>query len=351
MKKILISVAIISLCLLFMVLAKKSPATPATPAIIVSTDPLIKSDIITPEKTKSIKKNFLVRAFDRDQQKAQSFKKLDETGRLVLDTRIRDAVVNVLCLETSVGRQAYITGSGVVIDSSGVVLTNAHVAQHILRGQHGGESVKCTVRNGDPASGFRTATLMYMPEKWVTDNFSKLQQTIPTGTGEMDFALLQMDPLIQGEEFPFLPLISDVTKVPEVGEVMVAGYPAGSVTVDGLINGLSQRVAQSHIQDVYTFGFSSYDLFAVPVGDMAEHGISGGVVVNSEAEVIGIVATAIKYTPLERSVVNAVTVSHIDEIMRKTTNKSVAGYVAEVPQKRQQPAEFAELASYLVPVR
>ena len=51
-----------------------------------------------------------------------SFSKINEVTR--------DAIVNIFCTTKSGGSFKPITGSGVVIDKRGIILTNAHVAQY-----------------------------------------------------------------------------------------------------------------------------------------------------------------------------------------------------------------------------
>ena len=51
--------------------------------------------------------------------------------------KLKAATVNILCRMQRGGQIAHYTGSGVVIDPTGVVLTNAHVAEHVLLEQAG----------------------------------------------------------------------------------------------------------------------------------------------------------------------------------------------------------------------
>src|SRR3989344_252919 len=54
------------------------------------------------------------------------------TSALALNEQVRAAVVNILCITGSGGPLNSISGSGVIIDPRGIILTNAHVAQYFL---------------------------------------------------------------------------------------------------------------------------------------------------------------------------------------------------------------------------
>ena len=62
----------------------------------------------------------------------------------------RAALVNILC-ETSSGSLHPVSGSGVIIDPRGVILTNAHVAQYVLLASQPNVGLTCMIRTGSPA--------------------------------------------------------------------------------------------------------------------------------------------------------------------------------------------------------
>src|SRR3989338_8875222 len=68
---------------------------------------------------------------------------------LELNALARAATVNIFCaMEDSDAA----SGSGVVIDERGIILTNAHIAQYFLLDTYRGkEFVSCTIRTGSPA--------------------------------------------------------------------------------------------------------------------------------------------------------------------------------------------------------
>src|SRR3989344_2224120 len=69
-----------------------------------------------------------------------------------INANARAALVNVLCVTKIGGPFAPISGSGVIVDSRGVVLTNAHVGQFfLLRDFRERGFIDCVVRTGSPA--------------------------------------------------------------------------------------------------------------------------------------------------------------------------------------------------------
>ena len=69
-----------------------------------------------------------------------------------IDAITRPALVNILCRPRGAGPIASpISGSGVIIDPRGVILTNAHVAQYVLLSQSPQIDLVCTIRALSPA--------------------------------------------------------------------------------------------------------------------------------------------------------------------------------------------------------
>ena len=169
----------------------------------------------------------------------------------------------------------------------------------------------------------------------------------PTGTGEYDYALLKIEAPL-GTVYPHLTIATETDKIPQSGSVIVAGYPAGYITLEGLLNNLAQQLTESHIQDTYTFAYTTYDLMSIPAGALAQRGISGGVVTDTTGKVIGIVATAERRQPAQNSVVNAVTFSHINNSFKAARGISLASFItvqnryAEAKRLERYQAQLAQ---------
>src|SRR5581483_7670669 len=69
-----------------------------------------------------------------------------------VNATLRSSLVNILCTTVGGGLFRPISGSGVIIDTRGVILTNAHVAQFfLLKDYPFKNNIQCVVRTGSPA--------------------------------------------------------------------------------------------------------------------------------------------------------------------------------------------------------
>ena len=139
-------------------------------------------------------------------------------------------------------------GSGVVIDSKGLVLTNAHVVDRV-------ESVSVTVADGEQLDG---RVVGFDP---VTD-----------------IALVQLE----GRNLPPKAPLGD-SEVMEVGDWAIAlGTPFG------LERTVTLGIVSSLHRNINTLGFSDKRLELIQTDAAINPGNSGGPLVNGEGEVIGI---------------------------------------------------------------
>jgi hypothetical protein len=151
----------------------------------------------------------------------------------ILNDRVRPAVVNILCTTNTGGVLFPISGSGVIIDPRGIILTNAHVAQYyLLTSYRKSGFIDCTIRTGSPAKNAYKAELLYLSPPWVAKNAKNLIATDPVATGEDDFALLYITGSTKGAgplpvSFPFVaPAVNDSDIKIGTG-ALAASYPAG----------------------------------------------------------------------------------------------------------------------------
>ena len=139
-------------------------------------------------------------------------------------------------------------GSGVIIDSSGLVLTNAHVVERVDR-------VIVTLQNGNQVDG----TVL--------------------GTDEVtDLALVKIS------EFPGL----ESAKMGDSEEIQVGDWAIALGTPYGLESTVTLGIVSSLHRDINTLGFSDKRLDLIQTDAAINPGNSGGPLINSNGEVIGI---------------------------------------------------------------
>lgn len=209
---------------------------------------------------------------------------------------VREAVVNIICTTKTGGSFNSISGSGVMIDGRGVILTNAHVGQYLLLGDYPEPGfVNCVIRTGNPAYPRYTADLLFLPPSWIATNAAKITESDPTGNGEHDYALLRVTGAVSSStQIPLsLPhLAISVAPPGENQDVFLAGYAAGFLGGIAISNNLYESSSQSTVGDLFTFASSTLDLFSVGGTVVAQKGSSGGAVTDTDGILIGLIVTA-----------------------------------------------------------
>jgi len=274
---------------------------------------------------------------------AESADNLNKTVGLV-----RGALVNIICVPKS-GPLHSASASGVVIDSRGVILTVAHMAQYFLLEDYPKPgSVTCVIRDGSPAATAYTASLAYISPDWVKDNLHVLDEAAPTGTGENDFALLAITgsatkaPL--PDSFTAIPLSSET---PAKGEsVTVGSYGAEFLSSSQVKSELYPIVVFGMVGDRYTFSAKTVDLITVDNTAAAQEGSSGGAVVTAGNQLTGLITTSSSGSAIASRDLHAITPRHIRASFLNDTGKEFDAYIAN-SSPAEMAADFADEAHAL----
>ncbi len=246
----------------------------------------------------------------------------------------RASLVNILCTFRTANTSSYISGSGVVVDSRGVILTNAHVAQFfLLRNYISPGSTSCVIRNGSPATAQYQATLLYLPPAWIKNNASQIISQQATGTGERDYAFLyitgpsQFAPPLPSS-FPALNI--SIANPKQDAPVLLAGYPAGFLDGNEIQRNLYISSAVSKIGGLYTFNSASHvDVISLGGTVVSQSGSSGGAVINLEnGNLVGLIATESEGTTTASRDLRAITMSHINSSLQEDGKLSIASLLS-----------------------
>lgn len=269
------------------------------------------------------------------------------------DQQLQAALVNILCLASGSSPVGSISGSGIIIDPSGTILTNAHIAQYLLLKDYPNEnSIECTIRTGSPAKDAYTAELAYISPAWIYANANALAEDNPMGTGESDYALLSITGPTQFSEmpetFPFIPLSFTEASVGEV--VISAGYPASFLEAAAIQRNLVQIRAAGTIQDIYTFNQTTVDVLSLGGVPLAQQGASGGAVVDSNGTLRGVVVTSSLEGNTQERDLRAISTGHIARSFKAQHSVDFITYALGdiTPEKEDFMANIAPLLTDLL---
>ncbi|MBI4118045.1 MAG: trypsin-like peptidase domain-containing protein [Parcubacteria group bacterium] len=255
-----------------------------------------------------------------------------------INTDARSAVVNVFCLSQSGGLFEPLSGSGVLIDPRGIILTNAHVGQYFLLRDYLGikDFIDCIIRTGSPAHPTYRAELVYLSPSWVERSAQKLSQDDNRGTGKDDYAFLRITGRILEEDAlpssvptltPAIKNDADLKGLP----VLVASYPAGflgGTTINRDLWGISSVTT---VLGVYTFRETepyTPDIFGIAGTVGAQEGSSGGAVVSLEdGTLVGLITARTEGETTSERELRAITLFHIDESLQASIGLTLKAFL------------------------
>lgn len=238
-----------------------------------------------------------------------------------------EALVNIYCTYTTDSYTKTTTGTGFFIDTDGIILTNAHVAQFLLLEGLVGEA-QCIIRAGNPATPSYEAELLYISPAWIQEHAKLINDQTPKGTGERDYALLYITSALDSKPMPAsfqaLPFDTDLLTLDIVDtEVFATGYPAELALAETFNAPLIPKQATTTIAELMTFGSNYVDLFTIRGTQIGEHGSSGGPVVDTRGQAIGIISTKGDDGSFGAGSLRAISLAYIDRSIQQETGLSL----------------------------
>lgn len=247
---------------------------------------------------------------------------------------IESYAMNIFC--TEIIDKKYIkaiTGSGVFLanpdDKKNVVLTNAHVARHLLDSKK-----KCVGRTGTPAATTHTLTLRYIPSFWLQSNGAYIiGDPNKESTGEFDFALIETEKIEAKKKKAtlydtFKPELKFQMKDYGTGYTQghIFSYPAEKSLSRNIYNPLLLKKDNIEIKQVYSSpALQETDSLIDTVGSIhIDHGSSGGMVILQGVtnNLIGLSSILIQAN--KPQIVRVVSLKHIFTVMEKELGLSRA---------------------------
>lgn len=247
-------------------------------------------------------------------------------------TLLKASLVNIICIpDKSTGLKGT-SGTGVLIDPKGIIVTVAHIGQFFLLQDYpeAGQG-NCTIRTGSPAKNAYTAKLIYISKDWMQENRGNINSTNARGTGEHDFALLA----ITGSAGASVPSSYSFARptpsgyTPSEGdEVAIGSYGAEFLTSSQIRSSLYPTISFGEIKEAYTFrGGSVPEIFSVQAGAAAQQGSSGGAVLDDDDRFLGLISTRTVRADLSMRDLQAITFEHIRKTFAGETGKSLDSFL------------------------
>lgn len=233
----------------------------------------------------------------------------------IINEKARLALVNIICAAKG-GSLKSTSGSGIIIDPRGVILTNAHVAQYVLLSADKRVDLLCIIRTGSPAREKWFAEVVYVPPVWVREHASEISSSRTVSTGEHDYALLRIIGTFDGSQvpgsFPYLPIDTREAIGFLDDPVLVASYPAEFI--GGITSQFNLYPASSvtTIQDLLTFDLNTVDVISLGGVIVAQSGSSGGSITNAWGHAIGVISTTSEGTTTAQRDLRAITLGYIN---------------------------------------
>lgn len=244
----------------------------------------------------------------------------------------RKAIVNILCT-TKGGELSPISGTGVVVSPSGLILTNAHLGQYfLLKDWREKNFMSCVIRTGSPAYPKYNLELVYISPAWVANNKTLLKEQNPQGTGENDFAFFRITDAIDHTKLPdpFSFITMNIREVINIGETtLLASYPAGFLGGISVLNDLSITSAIAYVSELLTFKDGTIDIISVPRTVVSQKGSSGGAVVDKYGTLIGIITTSSSGNTTAERDLRAITLSYINRDLQKELGINLEQFVTQ----------------------
>lgn len=243
------------------------------------------------------------------------------------EERIKNSIVNIYCT-IKIGKNIkVVTGSGVVVDPEGVVLTNAHVGQFpLLQGNSIAKNMNCEIRTGSPISNSYGVKPLYISKDWINKNFRNISQLNFSETGENDIALLQIvEKTTNNTLNKKFDWVSISASTPSTNDyVSIASYPASILASRGVNALLSVQKENLRVHNAFSFSETTQvDLIETTDSLHVQHGSSGGGVFDNFGKLAGIIAITVNGDNPSTRHARALTLSHIDNVIKRDTGKNL----------------------------
>ncbi|MEI6553183.1 MAG: serine protease [bacterium] len=247
-----------------------------------------------------------------------------------------ESAVNIRCENKTNNTLKVITGSGVLISSSGLILTAAHVAAPVYAKQNGDNSYTCVARIRNPATGSYPIKIVFIDPIWISKYYTMFDKTY-SETGENDIALLQIDSassvkisdtdIANLNKGTYANLNSDSVGIGDIATIKA--YPSDIYGKAGIFTALPRQSETNSIEGLLNFDGSAntpYDLLETKPSSLGQSGASGGGIFNNQGQLIGIISNMISSDVLLKNKIRALSINYIDNRIKNNLGMSIFEY-------------------------
>ncbi len=247
------------------------------------------------------------------------------------------AVVNIICSITEGKNIKQISSSGVLISSSGLILTNAHVGIHPFISAYVNQNTSCKIRTGSPALTNHAMSFIFISPTWTARHKGEISGIVSIDSGKADIAILKAtlpedilkfaSPISIRNTSGINPLYifekdsSTVSFSPDLAvgnSVTAIGYPITSLSSASL----TKKQNQLSIRDMFGFGDingTKHDLIETSASTIGKNGSSGGALVDSNNYLIAILANVMPTSNPDQTYIRAISLDHINTSLLEQT--------------------------------